>query len=101
MTATETLRRASVRVAPAEHWPVVRMTMTARLAERLAEHLVDVRGTLRETALCEQLWLRTVLVEQRRRTVTAERAAFDAQADRLLAALDPPPPARPRVPTHP
>jgi len=68
------------------------MTMTARLAERLAEHLIDVRGTQRETALCEQLWLRTVLVEQRRRTVMAERTAFDAQADRLLAALDPPPP---------
>jgi hypothetical protein len=67
------------------------MTMTARLAERLAEHMLDVRGTRREEALCEQLWLRTVLVEQRRRTVMAERVAFDLQADRLLAALDPPP----------
>ena len=65
--------------------------MSTLVAERLAEHLIDVRGTLRETVLCEQLWLRTVLVEQRRRTVTGERTAFDAQADRLLAALDPPP----------
>jgi hypothetical protein len=95
MTVTQTHRSppwpAPLNVA----WPTVRMTMTARLAERLAEHLIDVRGTEREAALCEQLWLRTVFVEQRRRTVMAERAAFDAQADRLLAALDPPPACAP------
>jgi len=70
--------------------PAVRMGMTAHLAARLAQHLLDIRGTPREETLCEQLWLRAVLVEQRRRTVMVERASFDAQADRLLAALDPP-----------
>ena len=73
--------------------PVVRMGLTAHLATRLAQHLLDIRGTPREATLCEQLWLRAVLVEQRRRTVMVERASFDAQADRLLAALDPPAPA--------
>lgn len=73
--------------------PVVRMGLTAHLAARLAQHLLDIRGTPREETLCEQLWLRAVLVEQRRRTVMVERASFDAQADRLLAALDPPAPA--------
>ena len=72
--------------------PVVRMVLTAHLAARLAQHLLDIRGTPREETLCEQLWLRAVLVEQRRRTVMVERASFDAQADRLLAALDPPAP---------
>jgi hypothetical protein len=101
MTATETLRRSSLCAARDVSWPVVRMTMTARLVEHLADHLIDVRGTEREQVLCQQLWLRTVLIEQRRRTVMAERTAFDAQADRLLAALDPPPPSGPFVPSHP
>jgi hypothetical protein len=71
--------------------PAVRMAMTAHLAAALADHLLDIRGSRREEALCEQLWLRAVLVEQRRRTVMVERSSFDARADRLLAALDPTP----------
>lgn len=70
--------------------PAVRMSMSTHHAAALADHLLDVRGTARGDALCEQLWLRSVLVEQRRRTVMAERESFDTTADRLLAALDPP-----------
>lgn len=44
----------------------------------------DVRHQVRD-----QIWLRAVFTEQRRRTNTSERAAFDERADRILAALDP------------
>lgn len=54
-----------------------------------------LRGVLHRDAdarvaerLCDQLWLRSVLIEQRRRTIIAEREKFDARADRLLALLD-------------
>ena len=89
MTTVEPVDLAPHAVGAAEI-PAVRMAITAHLAARLAQHLLDIRGTPREETLCEQLWLRAVLVEQRRRTVMVERASFDAQADRLLAALDPP-----------
>lgn len=39
--------------------------------------------------IMDQLWLRTVLIEQRRRMRVTERDAFDQRADRMLAALDP------------
>jgi hypothetical protein len=58
-------------------------------ARMLAEHLVAVRGTGRESRLLDQLWLRTVMVEEWRRTHRVERETFEASADRLLAALDP------------
>lgn len=50
---------------------------SSRLPDDVAHHVMD------------QLWLRTVLIEQRRRVPIVERAAFDERADRLLAALDP------------
>jgi hypothetical protein len=40
--------------------------------------------------LLDQLWLRVVLIEQRKRVNRDERTKFDARADRVLALLDPP-----------
>lgn len=75
------MNAASVTVA-------VRMGMGVREGELLADLLPrcpqDVRGQVHE-----QLWLRAVFTEQRRRTNVAERPAFDARADRILAQLDP------------
>lgn len=66
----------------------VRMGMGAAEAEPLAEILLrcpaDVAGQVHD-----QLWLRAVLVLQRRRVTHAERATYDARADRILAQLDP------------
>ena len=67
----------------------VRLRMGETAARVLGEQLLAVRGTGREGRLLDQLWLRTVMVEEWRRTHVAERAAFEACADRLLAALDP------------
>lgn len=67
----------------------VRLRMGENAARVLGEQLLAVRGTGQEGRLLDQLWLRTVMVEEWRRTHIAERAAFEACADRLLAALDP------------
>lgn len=58
-------------------------------ARAVGEQLLVLRGTVRESRILDQLWLRTVMVEEWRRTHRAEREAFEACADRLLAALDP------------
>jgi hypothetical protein len=66
----------------------VRMDMGADVAETVAELLprlpLDVAARV-----VDQLWLRSVLIEQWRRTRIAERPAFVERADRILAALDP------------
>lgn len=66
----------------------VRMGMPVAEAELLADLLLrlpeDVRGSV-----LDQLWLRTALIEQRRRMRVNERAEFDVRADRVLAHLDP------------
>lgn len=66
----------------------VRMGMGADAAAAMANVLMRCPGDVRQRGL-DQLWLRSVFVEQRRRTNTAERVRFDARADRILEALDP------------
>ena len=67
---------------------VVRMGMNAADAARLSDLLPRVPDDVRRSLL-DQLWLLSVLVEQRRRTRIAERAVFDARADSILERLDP------------
>jgi hypothetical protein len=72
--------------APAD--VAVRMDMGADVAEVIAQLLPRLPEDVLERVL-DQLWLRAVFVEQRRRTQIAERSTFDARADRILIALDP------------
>lgn len=68
----------------------VRMWMPERDAAALADLSFRLPADVVDR-LSDQLWLRTVLVEQRRRTMLSERAAFDRRADAILEALDPGP----------
>ena len=68
--------------------PTVRIAMTSAAATAMSSRLLDAPAAVSEQ-LCRQLWLRTVLIEQRRRTHRAEREAFDRQADEILQQLDP------------
>lgn len=68
--------------------PPVRIAMSLADAQALSSVLLDPSPAVSDR-LSDQLWLRTVLIEQRRRTPRAERAAFDAQADQILQQLDP------------
>jgi hypothetical protein len=81
-------KRGRARVSPmcADATPV-HMSMSLEEAERLDETLVTYRGSTPAVALRELLWLRAVLVEQRRRTAPDERYRFDRRADRILAQL--------------
>jgi hypothetical protein len=72
----------------------VRVGMRLADGQRLSELLVSC-PTAVAAHLCDQLWLRAVLIEQRRHTAGAEREAFDRRADRILALLDPDDTARP------
>lgn len=80
---------------PSERRPsdvlAVRMGMTVPEGERLSAILLRLKGDLQPVAdrIHEQLWLRCVLIEQRRRVHVAERASFDQRADQLLELLDP------------
>ncbi len=68
----------------------IRIGMAVTDAERLADDLrpgQSADATVQR--LLDQFWLRSILIEQRRRTCLAERATFDERADHLLAALDP------------
>jgi hypothetical protein len=58
-------------------------------AEQLEAQLTGLRRTAEVARLLDQLWLRSVLIEQWRRTRLNERAGFSRRADRLLSALDP------------
>ncbi|HYM46323.1 MAG TPA: hypothetical protein VES65_09235 [Solirubrobacteraceae bacterium] len=62
------------------------MSMTD--AQLLAD-LLSPPSASDEQRLLDQLWLRTVFAEQRRRVRYDERTAFEIRADRLLEALDP------------
>jgi hypothetical protein len=67
---------------------VIRMNPSAVEAEAMSELMPRLPADVRERVL-DQIWLRAVFVEQRRRTNIAERPALEARADRLLEALDP------------
>jgi hypothetical protein len=69
--------------------PRVRLLMSAADAKALANLLSAQTGTHVEHRILDQLWLRTVLIEQWRRTRIAERGAFRERADRVLSALEP------------
>jgi hypothetical protein len=57
-------------------------------AEALAD-LLEGDASADAERLLDQLWLRSALIEQWRRTRISERRAFEVRADRILAALDP------------
>ena len=61
--------------------------MTIAEAERLRGLLVDARGSARHSVLHDALWLRTVLIEQRRHVPVAERDAYTRRADVVLSRL--------------
>jgi hypothetical protein len=67
--------------------PRVRMGMEADAEGLLASWLLGDRGEAGRRVM-DQLWLRTVLVEQRRRVGTSERVKFTRRADECLALLD-------------
>lgn len=67
---------------------LVRMDLPMDVAERFADVLPRVDAELRDR-IHDQLWLRSVFIEQRRRTPRAERDGFNERADRILEALDP------------
>jgi hypothetical protein len=75
-------RKGALAVAP------IRINSPLEDAAELADWLL-YDGPDQQRVL-DQLWLATVLREQRRRVRIQERDAFDARADRILAALDPP-----------
>lgn len=62
----------------------VRLDMTIGEAEQLRNRLVESRGSRRHSLMHDALWLRTVLVEQRRRVPLAERDAYTRRADAVL-----------------
>lgn len=64
----------------AKRLPPVTMAMGERDAALLAEIAFPA-------AVMDQLWLRTVLIAQRRHIPHGERPAYDARADRLLAVI--------------
>jgi hypothetical protein len=66
----------------------VRMRMSVAEGEALDEILHRTPADVTERVM-DQLWLRSVFVEQRRRTTIAERPKFDERADCILANLDP------------
>jgi hypothetical protein len=64
--------------------------MSVADAQALADLLSARISSRSEQRLLDQLWLRTVLIEQHRRVRCIERIDFGLRADRLLEALDPP-----------
>lgn len=68
---------------------VVRMQMSASTAARIADALSDPSQCEHHARLLDQLWLRTVLIEQHRRTHLMDRPGFEERANRTLRALDP------------
>lgn len=69
--------------------PRVRLLMPLADASMLADVLSSCIGAADEQRILDQLWLRTTLVEQWRRTRIVDRRAFQERADRVLSALDP------------
>jgi hypothetical protein len=68
--------------------PLIRFGMSSTDGLRLGEYLLSIRGTTEERRNLDQLWLRSVLIEQWRRTPLVERGRFEVRADRILRALD-------------
>jgi hypothetical protein len=68
----------------------VRLAMSLPEAQALSEVLALRSVGVDGQRLLDQLWLRTVLIEQQRRIRCVERTDFRIRADRLLEALDPP-----------
>lgn len=66
----------------------VRMDMTVNEAEGISEILPRCPADVRDR-LHDQLWLMSMLVEQRKHTNRNERDRFDQRANKILAALDP------------
>jgi hypothetical protein len=66
----------------------VRFVMSVADAELLANSLSLQTVASVEQRILDQLWLRTVLIEQWRRTRIVERRVFEERADRALSALD-------------
>jgi hypothetical protein len=66
----------------------VRLAMSVADAQVLANALSAQIAASVEQRILDQLWLRTVLIEQWRRTRIVERRAFQERADRVLSALD-------------
>lgn len=62
----------------------MRLDMTIDEAVRLRDRLIELRGSRRHSLLHEALWLRTVLVEQRRKIPLTERDAYTQRADAIL-----------------
>lgn len=67
----------------------IRLFMPLRDADELAHRLAAEALTPQVQRLLDQLWLRSVLIEQWRRTGLSERGEFHRRADRILGALDP------------
>jgi len=63
--------------------------MSVADAKSLANSLSSQASASIEQRILDQLWLRTVLIEQLRRTRLVERRAFGERADRVLSTLDP------------
>lgn len=65
------------------------MAMSAQDATQLSGDLIELRGTEAADRIHDQLWLRTVLIEQRRHVRIAERSKYNARGDRVLTAIGP------------
>ena len=63
----------------------MRLDMTLGDAGQLRDGLIACRGSRQHAVLQDALWLRTVLIEQRRRVPTAERGAYTRRADGVLS----------------
>lgn len=66
----------------------MRLLMSVADAERLADLLSAQTSAEDEQRLLDQLWLRTVLTEQWRRSRIFERPNFELRANQILTALD-------------
>jgi hypothetical protein len=74
---------------PPDRLAQVRLLMPLVDADALAKRLTGVPRTPTIERVLDQLWLRSALIEQWRRTILAERADFEGRANRILGALDP------------
>jgi hypothetical protein len=75
-------------VAAMKHPVRVRLEMPLAEAEALDTVLASALDSHHTQRLLDQLWLRSVMIEQWRRTARAERPAFEVRANSILAALD-------------
>ena len=69
---------------PDANLAAVHLRLSESQAQELRAELIRCRGTPRAAALRDALWLRTILIEQLRKTPIADRAGFGRRADRLL-----------------